>query len=114
MKNKPLFIMLICLALAGFSILGLQYKVTELSLELPKAEEAYLQKKQMLEKLDLELRMLKNPRALFDNNHLSLAHLVFPKEGHVIALKTVSLSQEPKHEMAKSGAMYLPLAKVFP
>ena len=113
MNKKFSLLCLICLAVSGFAILGLQYKVTELSLELPKYEEAFLQKKQMLEKAELELRMLKNPKSLFDENQIALTHLVFPKNKDVIALKSYSAPLDKQHD-AKSSSVYLPLAKVFP
>ena len=66
MNKKRLGLSLGLLACAGFFLIILQYKVTELSLKVPPIEENYHQLKQQLEGLELQVRSLKNPKRLFE------------------------------------------------
>jgi hypothetical protein len=108
-------ISLACLACLGFTLISLQYKVTELCLQIPALEEVYYQKKQKLEDLELACRMLKNPKTLFESHALlKTTALVFPKQGQIMALVW---RQEPQVFPSQDAKLYLrnlPIAKVFP
>jgi hypothetical protein len=115
MFKKYLSFSLLLLAVCGFFIISLQYKVTELSLDVPYLEETYHQKKQQISKLELDLRLLKNPKTLFEyqssQKHMAL---VFPKSQDVLALNIDKLSPLVEAVPTKNTSLNLPLAKVFP
>jgi hypothetical protein len=114
MNKKAGFFSLIGLSVLGFVLIVLQYKVTELSLEIPHLEEAYHAKKQMIEKLELDLRMLKSPKNLLEARQIAKNHrLVFPSQTQVLAVTYQSQKTTSKNDDVKTS-INLPLAKVFP
>lgn len=64
--KKRFILSLLSLGLFGFLLIVLQYKVTEVSLQIPVYEEKYLELKQQKENLEFALRSLKNPKRLFE------------------------------------------------
>lgn len=108
----------LCMIVAGgFSLIVLEYKLTTLSLKVPSLEESYFSSRQHVEKLELDLRVIKNPRALIERKDLAVcSSLYFPKQDEVMALRTKSEIGHPKEDKDKSSgrSYHLPLAKVFP
>jgi hypothetical protein len=113
--KKRFILSLLSLGILGFLLIVLQYKVTEVSLQIPVFEEKYLELKQQKENLELSLRTLKNPKRLFEEKDLkNMSSLNFPKASQVICVN-LSKSQVLKDaENAKNSTLNLPLAKVFP
>lgn len=108
---------LVFLLTAGFSLIVLEYKLTSLSLSIPSLEEAYFSAKQSQEKLEVELKALKNPSWLLEKKQeLMASNLAFPKQEKIIA---VDVKHAPKNQLvdeskSSTATYHLPIAKVFP
>lgn len=115
MNKKQMGLSLACFAVFGFILISLQYKVTELSLKIPALEEAYHQKKQLVQAKELQARQLKNPKILFEKQQKdAVCKLVFPKYSDVYAIDLSSTAKTQPSEKVLSSTPNLPIAKVFP
>lgn len=113
--KKHFTISLLSLALFGFLLIVLQYKVTEISLQIPVFEEKYLELKQQRENLELSLRSLKNPKRLFEEKEQKqLANMAFPKSHQIVSVIVSKHELLKDAENAKNTGLNLPIAKVFP
>ena len=115
MNKKQLGLCLALSAVFGFCVIMLQYKLTQVSLQIPSYEETYSQLKESKEKLELEIRLMKNPQRLFEQKtSLHLAHLNFPSAHNKIAVSMSQTKPQTILDETKNSALNLPLAKVFP
>lgn len=113
--KKRFILSLLSLGVFGFLLIVLQYKVTEVSLQIPVYEEKYLELKQQKENLEFALRSLKNPKRLFEKkDESSLASLTFPQASQVVCVSLSKSALLKDAENAKNTTLNLPLAKVFP
>lgn len=113
--KKSFIFSLLSLGVLGFLLIVLQYKVTEVSLQIPVFEEKYLELKEQKESLELSLRSLKNPTRLFEEKDLKqMSSLTFPRSSQIICVSLSKASVLKEAENAKNNTLNLPLAKVFP
>lgn len=114
MKKQFIFTLL-SLGFLAFVLIMLQYKVTEVSLQIPLYEEKYLELKQQKENLELSLQALKNPKKLFEEKDLkNMSSLSFPHKTQVICVQVSQVDLLKDAEHAKNTALNLPLAKLLP
>lgn len=102
---------------AGFSLIILEYKLTSLSLAIPSLEEAYFSSKQSKEKLEFELKALKNPAWLLEKKQDVYAlNLAFPKQEKIMAVDLKKSEKACVSDDVKTSqsSYHLPIAKVFP
>jgi hypothetical protein len=116
MKSKMPYLILAVL-LSGFSLIVLEYKLTSLSLKIPSLEEGYVSTSALVEKLELDVKSLKNPRRLLEKKEAVLASkFAFPQKDQQIAVEfdhKQELNASVKGS-SKTHSYHLPIAKVFP